>query len=470
MFDNSKKSLLSFGSLLAVLLIGILFLSLTATSLNRNAPHWDGVYYFVILRSVYFDRDIDFDNEAEYFIWLQRFIRSRLPNQKISNPFALGSALLWSPFYAAADLYCSLQPGCVRDGYDGPYVASVLVGTVFWVIIGSVLNVLSYHRLAGKSRGRLAILTVVSLALGSGLVFYTLAQGEYSHGNSFFAVSLLLFVTIWLMERGMLSARHYLLLGLTIGLVFLVRWQDILFGILPVGMLVQRQQEQQTVSFARAAGLVLLKGGPFIGLGVLIAALPQMVFWKILYDSFITLPQTSYAPGFLTVRYLTATHILQYFFSTWNGAFLWHPILLIGMLGLLVHPRRFFPAWGARSQVLRGLLLAVTGLAYFAGLIVIDWWAGGSFGQRRLVSIYPFIGIGLMHIYRLAGNWRAWARWALVGLMVVLIAWNCLTLWRYQQGLLPFNPSDPNWYVSHQPYGHYDYARRFADILLGRKP
>jgi predicted secreted protein len=470
MLDNRKKSLLSFEFLLAILLTGILVLSLAAICLNRKAPRWDGVYYFAILRSVYFDQDIDFNNEAEYFIWMQRFIRNRLPNQMISNPFALGSALLWSPFYAAADLVCSQQPGCVRNGYHHLYVAATLVGTVFWVCMGCILNAVTYYRLARRTRAGLAILTVASLALSSGLVFYALFLGDYSHGNSYFAASLLLFMTIWLMEREALSARHYLLLGLTIGLVFLVRWQDILFGILPVGMLIQRHVEQRTVSFTRAAGAVLQKGGLFIGLGVLIAALPQLVFWKILYGRLITLPQTSYAPGFLSGQYLTPGHILEYFFSTWNGAFLWHPILLVGMTGLLIYPKRFFPGWGKPSQALRVLLLAVTGLSYVAGLVVIDWWSGGAFGQRRLVSIYPFLGVGLLHLYHLAGSWRAWGRWALAGLVVVLIAWNILTLWRYQQGLLPFNPADPRWYESRQVYGHFEYDRRFTDILLGRPP
>lgn len=470
MQENPQKSVLSYEFLLAILLIGMLVISLAAICINRKAPRWDGTYYFATLRSVYFDRDIDFSNEAEYFIWMRRYIRDKLPNQMISNPFALGSAILWSPFYAAADLYCSQQPGCVRDGYRHLYVASVLVGTVFWVCMGCILNAITYYRLAGRTRAGLAMMTVISLALGSALIFYTLMQGDYSHGNSYFSASLLLFVTIWLMEKESLSAGHYFILGLTMGLVFLVRWQDILLGILPVGMLIYRRREQDSGSYIQAAGSVFLKGGLITGLGLLVAALPQMIFWKILYGSFITLPQISYAPNFITARYLTVEHVLEYLFSTWNGAFLWHPILLIGMIGLVVYPSRFFPAWGKQSQALRALLLVISGLAYFTGLMVIEWWSGGSFGQRRLVSIYPFLGIGLLHIFRLAGSWRAWARWMLTGLIVVLLAWNCLTLLRYQQNRLPFNPADPYWYASRQAYGHFDYTRRFTDILLGRRP
>jgi hypothetical protein len=52
----------------------------------------------------------------------------------------------------------------------------------------------------------------------------------------------------------------------------------------------------------------------------------------------------------------------------------------------------------------------------------------------------------------------------------MLIAWNCLTIVRYQQGRLPFNPADKNWYASRQTYGHFDYGQRFSDILLGRRP
>lgn len=307
--------------LLLTSLFLLLLLSVTAVSLNTKALLWDGVYYFATLRSIYFDQDIDLNNEAEHFTWLQRFIPNRLPNQMIHIPFALGSPILWSPFYATADLYCSQQPGCVRDGYSYPYMVSVLVGTVFWVIAGCALNVVSYYRLAGKAGVGLAILTVASLALSSGLIFYTLAQGEYSHGNSFFAVSLLLFTTVWLIEQKALSIWHYLLLGLTIGLVFLVRWQDILLGILPIGMLIYRQQEQRSLSYPRATMSTLLTGGLTIGLGILIAALPQMVFWKILYGSFITLPQASYASKYFTPKNLPDVRILEYFFLPGTGSF-----------------------------------------------------------------------------------------------------------------------------------------------------
>ena len=443
-----------------------LVMSVAAISLNRQAPRWDGVYYYAIVRSVYFDRDIDFANEAEQFTWMQRFISDQPANQRVANPFALGSAVLWLPFYQAGDLYCSLQPGCTREGYQPPYVTAILVGTVFWVCLGCMLNALAYHRLLRKTSAGLAVLTVISLALSSGLVFYTLMQGDYSHGNSYFAASLLLWFTIWQMEQEALTIRHAFLLGLAIGFVFLVRWQDLVLGILPLGMLV----EQEARRSPHTARMEILKNGLAVGVGILVMAAPQMVFWKVIYGRFITVPQVSFLPEFITTQNLASEHMLEYFFSTWNGAFLWHPILLIATAGLLIYPSGFFPAWGKKSRALRGLILVVSGLAFFTGLMVIDWWAGGSFGQRRLISIYPFLGIGLLHIYRLAGSWRGWARGSLVGLVALLIAWNCLTMLRHHQGRLPFNPSDPNWYASQQTYEHFDYARRFSDVLLGRQP
>jgi hypothetical protein len=100
-------------------------------------------------------------------------------------------------------------------------------------------------------------------------------------------------------------------------------------------------------------------------------------------------------------------------------------------------------------------------------MMVEDWWAGGAFGQRRLVSILPLLAIGLHEVTGRVTQ-RAVAGPTCAGIAGVLIAWNVLTLVRYYQGRLPFNPPLPASYSSGVPYGHYEYGRRFKDILFGR--
>lgn len=59
---------------------------------------------------------------------------------------------------------------------------------------------------------------------------------------------------------------------------------------------------------------------------------------------------------------------------------------------------------------------------------------------------------------------------AVGGLLVVLISLNGLTLLRYYQKKLPFDPANPVWYASGRVYGHFDFVRRFGDLLGGRNP
>ncbi len=74
--------------------------------------------------------------------------------------------------------------------------------------------------------------------------------------------------------------------------------------------------------------------------------------------------------------------VLPLLFSSWHGLFSTHPVLLVGLVGLLWSIRRRQP-------------LGVAFLLAFVPMTVLnsavdDWWAGSSFGMRRYDSLLPF--------------------------------------------------------------------------------
>ncbi|NJN82137.1 MAG: hypothetical protein HC802_07580 [Caldilineaceae bacterium] len=412
---------------------------------------------FAPLRSLYFDGDLQLFNEAQQYDWLAEFFGVTPQDKPLPNPFAIGSALLWLPFYTLADLFCWLQPQCNRDGYSAPYVQAIFVGTAFWTSIGLALNVATLRRLLVTSTIGVAELTVGALALASPLVFYLLLRPDYAHANSYFAVALLLFLTVAWTARRPLSPGRVLACGLATGLVFLVRWQDIIVGLLPFVLLLWPKERPARWGALRG----LIGRWMLFGVGILLVASLQLLAWRATFGTFLTLPQ---GEGFLAFAHV---QVVEFFFSTWNGLLLWHPIILMALLGFFVARSSFFSAWAEQATQLRVVLLVVIGVEILVSMTVADWWAGGAFGQRRLVSILPLLSVGLCHLIWVALQSRRIVRTSVVGLICLLVLWNGLTMLRFRQGSLPFNPADPAWYRSGRPYDPFDYARRFQDILLG---
>ena len=433
----------------------LLVLALTSLMLSMHPPavKYDGTFYYSILRSLFFDGDLDFHDEAARYPWITDSYGKRLPNGLISNPFAVGSALLWAPFFAAAHVYCQSILDLNCDGYSYPYILAINIGTIAWIVLGLMLLLGALRQIESPQRSKTPLFTVSAMALGSPLLFYTLVDLDYSHGNSFFAASLWFFILVRAYQSQRTTPWSSLALGLAIGLLYLVRWQDAIYGLLITPIVFRWFRLGDTVSPICFAG------------GAIIMASLQSVFWWILYGAPFTIPQGA--------NFLRFSHIegIKFLFSTWNGVFLWHPVFLICMSGLL---------WGivrlSKGQDRDLRLLALSGLGVVLIEMVIsamsvDWWSGGAFGQRRLVSLVPIMALGLSLFFSRFLKPYIHLKQVFAGVVLICAMLNILTLLRYQQGLVPYNPVDPGYYPgTHTPYGHFEYERRFKDLWFGTSP
>jgi hypothetical protein len=120
---------------LSVLLV-VFALSLPAVTLRLYAS--DEVQYYSYLRSLWFDRDVSFDNEYRHFydagvarstLFSETFIEPATDTGVRRNFATLGSAVLWTPFFAVADVSVrigrALGSDTPADGYSKPYIAAV---------------------------------------------------------------------------------------------------------------------------------------------------------------------------------------------------------------------------------------------------------------------------------------------------------------------------------------------------------
>jgi hypothetical protein len=117
--------------------LALLFLvSLPAVTTRIHAS--DEAEYFSYLRSLWFDRDVSFENEYRYFYehglsrasgFHETFLERLTPTGLRENWGTIGCAILWSPFYAVADVGVRAwrqagQP-VDADGFSRPYLAAV---------------------------------------------------------------------------------------------------------------------------------------------------------------------------------------------------------------------------------------------------------------------------------------------------------------------------------------------------------
>ena len=388
---------------------------------NQCVLNTDGIGYFSYLRSVVFDGDINFSNEYAHFDPDYPFLALRSASTGLpGNLYSVGPALLWAPFYLAAHV----ASGVARmvgipvdtDGYGILYQSGVCMATIAYVMAGCVL---SYHVCRRYFSGFASLVAVGGVWLASSLFHYTVAACDMSHGVSFFAVSLFLFLLLPPRRR---TYREWILLGLAAGIMSLVRWQDVLYTSMVAVEAVQAVAAESNRG-KRFSILRAYAGGGLVAALVAAALMtPQAFVWLSLYGS----PAPPIPGEFFDMLH---PNLLAYLFSTRHGLFVWHPIMLLAAVG-------FVPLWRRDRRVTAALVVALVA-QWYLNSATAEWWAQASFGARRFVSATPLLALGMAALVQSFTN--RFRRGALVAVAAVsvLICWNFLFDVQYSWGFIP---------------------------------
>jgi hypothetical protein len=217
-----------------------------------------------------------------------------------------------------------------------------------------------------------------------------------------------IFFAHWTRTREHPSLRRFVVWGALAGLAALMRWQDALFVLIPLF-----EAARWAVPATRR-----LAGGGATAVGFLLAFLPQMAVWTVLYGQPFALPQGS---GFMQ---WTTPHLLAVLVSDNHGLFSWAPLLLLAALGLIT----FAVARPALGVPIGVIILAT----WYVNAAVADWWAGEAFGARRFLSLFPLFALGMAHWLPARPAATSWARGWKPGLAGMLVVANWLLLFQYQ--------------------------------------
>ena len=344
--------------------------------------HWgfqraasDGREYFVQVRSLVIDLDLDLSNENAAF-----GVRGTAGN------YPFGTPLLWVPFFLAAhgwlwliNLAGSAHP---LNGFFNPYQRAAGLGSLLY---GFAALVLIYGVLLKYFSRRLAAASVIALTCGSFIVWYLVVDNSMSHGASMFSVTL--FIYVWLQGRDTESVRRWALLGATAGLMSMVRWQNVLFvALLAVPELLSmarrlvatRAAKRRPVPSAPTLPALVRRYSAFAG-SFLIVFSPQLVAWRAIRGAWFAPPTAAHGTQFWSPP------IGDVLFSPDRGLFSWTPLLLLSALGLL--------AFARRQPRLAGLFFLGLALQVYINATVD--WSGHGFGARRFSNCAVIFAVGV---------------------------------------------------------------------------
>ena len=423
---HSKSSTSSFW-LLASGLTVLFILSLPAVTARIYAS--DEVEGFSWLHSFAFDRDVSFENEYRYFYdsgqvknpgFHDTFLSHNADRQtaigRQPNFTTMGAAMLWAPFYAAGHV-AALVSGRPADGLSQPYITAVAIGSATYGFLALLLSIAIARRVVGT----LGLGPALAVWLGTPLLFYMYVTPIFTHACSAFAVSLLLWT--WLRVRDRWTPAGAFALGITGGLVMIVRSQDALFIAAPAIDFLRWAMQRSLRPSGRGApgpdGPGLL--GPWArglwpvlsaALGAALILGPQLLAFKALNGHY---RQSEFETRKMS---WTSPHGLQVLFDHQHGLFFWTPLAVLAAAGLLWLSVRKPTRW-IGALMLIGFALQ----AYIAGAVE-SWTVAGAYGQRRFVSLTPLLVLGVAALATAMATAKPLARAAAVAAVVLCVWWN----------------------------------------------
>lgn len=302
--------------------------------------------------SLYLGRTVYGDGRF-YYAWTKSVaIDFKLPR---NNKYTIGPALVWAPAVRAAHTILG------GSGNEFPYQFIVGLTSVLGAVSGLVLL---FRFLTQYFPRTVSLLTTLAIAFATNLFFYGSLDSVNSHALSFFATTVFLNLLYW--------QKNWFVIGLSLGVVALMRTQDVIFAL----TLIPHRKQIQI---------------PELLLGFLLAFSPQLLAWQLTSGKFWMSPYLTGSEGFNLLH----PHILEVLFSYHNGLFFWTPILAMGLIGLLLSKFNIF---------LKVLPLA----QIFLVSTWSTWWQGASYSGRMFVSVLPIFALGIGHVFQWL--WTKWFR------------------------------------------------------------
>jgi hypothetical protein len=147
-----------------------------------------------------------------------------------------------------------------------------------------------------------------------------------------------------------------------------------------------------------------------------IVFLPQMMYWKMISGKWIF-----YSYGEEGFIHWENPQLLKVWFSTNNGFFVYAPIMILSVIGMITM---------IRKKISNGaLIFSIFILASYAFASWWNWWFGCSYGSRSFIEFYALLNIPLAWFLESLKTKNS--KWAAAVFILACIAINMNIIYYY---------------------------------------
>lgn len=388
-FLNSKK--------LSIYAIGFVMVVIAGMQLNQK--NWrsdkliiynDIISYYAYLPATFIYKDITLnfidkgDGDGKYIFW-----PNITDDGKKVIKMSSGMSMMYAPFFFLGHFYALNSDTYEATGFSVPYRVALIIGSLFWLLIGLVFLRKVLLRYFEEN---IAALTILIVVLGTNLLHYSTREPTMSHLYNFSLFAIFLWLTIKWFEKP--TVKWSILIGLLTGLITVTRPNNsiIVFIFILYGVYHLKSFKEKLLLFWRQKWNLLL-----IAFTATLLLLPQLFYWKYVTGHWIY-----YSYGENEKFFFNNPQIINGLFSYRKGWLVYTPVMTLALAGVFL---------------LRGKLknLFVPVLIFLLLNIYItfswwSWWYGGSFGMRPMIDSYSILAIPLAAMTQFFYQQKLWIK------------------------------------------------------------
>lgn len=414
--------------LLGIILVISVFSNIKFEGFRTDVLGGDARGYYAWLPAVFIHDSLDFSQvleqqkkiHGEHF---QGHYYSEYNGIKI-NKYTAGAAFLLLPFFLLAMLLSCIF-GFPVDGYSIFFQYGIVAGGILYALLGLYFSFKLLQAMGFEKRT--SATGILIFLLGTNLFYYSFLHPGMSHVYSFSMAAMFMYFSWRVMQE--LKMTDIFLASIAFGLSLFIRPFNV-FLILLLPFLAGSAKV-----FATATGeifkkpvkllLALLPALIIMGIQVLLYYLQTGQLWIWSYPG----------EGFN----FDEPRIIDVLFSYRKGLFVYTPLLLLSVIGLVPLFRR---------NIFRGInaLLFLIVLTYFISCWW-NWFYGDSFGMRPYIDYYALFIILFAYLHSAAG--KAIKNYLIMPLLFLLMILNLIQSYQYHNGIIHHDAmsKEKYWYV-----------------------
>lgn len=359
--------------------------------LSEATISWDVSGYYHYLPAVFIYRDIRQQN------WIHDINAKYLPSPAYDqafghhnsgnkvNKYAIGQAILYTPFFLVAHVVASISNDYPADGYSMPYQFGIWFGSLLFSLLGLVLLrklLLKYFE------DSVVLFVLIALALGTHWLDYAAITNAMNHAWLFTLLCILTLSTIRFYKKA--DWLSVLGIGVSLGLGVLTRPTELIWVLVPILWGLSDGKSRISFLWQNRKKVVVA-----VGLSGMLMSI-QLIYWKYAAGEWIVYTYGEQGFNWLHPR------IYKGLFGVQIGWITYTPLMMIALMG-------FYGLYRKQREIFWSCFLTSM-LAIYITLSWSHFESGGGLGQRNLIQVYPLLAFPLAVSFdwlqqRKFGNW-----------------------------------------------------------------